>query len=205
MHKVGWHLGNTVPISSDSWKIMSYVPPAAICFITGEHVGSDELKRILDISPGCHIIYRPYFAPSDKVLDYQGYINAVCSMIDENNESFWGFVPEAQRHLQVWNEQNMPWWSQWEGFGDTAEDMVRFNDWFCKAYAQLKAANPTFRIQQSDSIAAVPICRKEILAKQPTSSNPCPNGVSPTQLTTWAKPILRWENTRKQTLPTGAS
>jgi len=125
---------------------MSYVPPASITFITGELIGSDELKRILDISPECHIIYRPYFAPSDNVLDYQNYINAVCSMIDENNESFWGFVPEAQRHLQMWNEPNMPRWSQWEGFGDSVDDMLRFNDWFCKAYAELKTANPTFKI-----------------------------------------------------------
>ena len=147
MHKVGWHLGNTVPISDNSWTIMSRVPPAAITFITGEKISSDDMKRILDISPGCHFFYRPYFAPSDNPVNYQSYIDAVCSMLDANNASYWEFVPEPQRHLQLWNEPNMPeWCSQWEGFGDQTEDMVRFNDWFCKAYRQVKETNPTFKI-----------------------------------------------------------
>lgn len=145
-HKVGWHLGNTVPISGNSWKILGKVPPAAITFITGEKISSDHMKRILDISPGCHFIYRPYFAPSDKAWHYQSYIDAVCSMLDADNASYWEFVPEPQRHLQLWNEQNMPRWSQWEGFGDTVEDMRRFNDWFCKGYRQVKEINPTFKV-----------------------------------------------------------
>jgi hypothetical protein len=145
-HKVGWHMGNTVPISQNSWKILGYVPPAAITFITGEKITSDDMKRILDISPECHFFYRPYFAPSDKPWHYQSYIEAICSMLDTGNASYWEFVPEPQRHLQLWNEQNMPRWSQWEGFGDTVEDMLRFNEWFCKGYHQVKEVNPTFKI-----------------------------------------------------------
>jgi hypothetical protein len=146
LHKVGWHLGNTVPISSRSWDIMRRVPPVAVAFVTGEKIQSDDLKRILEINSGCHFFYRPYFAPSSEAAAYQGYIDAVASMIGDDNRSYWEFVPESQRHLQMWNEPNMPRHSQWEGFGSQTDDMIRFNDWFCKAYRQLKEANPTFKI-----------------------------------------------------------
>jgi hypothetical protein len=146
LSKVGFHLGNKELISANSWTIMERVPPKAVIFITGERISADDLKRILDISPECHFFYRPYFAPSDSRAAQGSYIQAVGSMIDDNNRSYFDFVPEPQRHLQIFNEQNMPRWSQWEGFGSRVDDMHRFNEAFCGGYDYLKSINPTFKI-----------------------------------------------------------
>jgi hypothetical protein len=37
-------------------------------------------------------------------------------------------VPLAKLMLKPFNEPNMPQWAQWEGFGDTEEDMKRYNE-----------------------------------------------------------------------------
>lgn len=142
-HKVGWHLGNTIPFDAGQRSVIRAVPPKATIHITGEHVAEDELRWILDVSPGCHIFFRPYFAPSERPGDYQSYIETVASLIDQPT---WDFIPVGQRHLQIFNEQNMPRHSQWEGFGTTVADMVRFNTWFCNGYKLLKRVNPTWNI-----------------------------------------------------------
>ena len=37
-------------------------------------------------------------------------------------------IPLAKLMLKPFNEPNMPQWAQWEGFGDTEEDMKRYNE-----------------------------------------------------------------------------
>jgi len=37
-------------------------------------------------------------------------------------------IPVAKLMLKPFNEPNMPQWAQWEGFGDTEEDMKRYNE-----------------------------------------------------------------------------
>lgn len=142
-HKIGWHLNNLAPVSPGGWSVLECVPPSSILYIPGGAT-HDDLKRILDISPQCHIFVRPYFPPAADPSAYQQYLNTVKSLI--GNQSAWDFIPELQRHLQIFNEQNMPRWSQWEGFGRTEADMGRFDAWFCAGYDQLKAVNPTFKI-----------------------------------------------------------
>ena len=150
MHKVGWHLGNARPISDGDWSVMRAVPPASITFLSGEAIGGDQIRDILKISPQCHIFMRPYFAPSDKEQDFRNYLNGVKDSIAPGN---WDIIPENLRHLQIFNEQNMPHTApighptdQWEGFGPSVEAMERFNRWFCIAYDELKAVNPTWKI-----------------------------------------------------------
>lgn len=144
-HKVGWHIGNeNIPFAKGQKSVVKTVPPCAVVFITGEGFQPDHMRWILnEINPGCHFFFRPYFVPSNKPLDYQNYLNAVESLIAQ---STWDFIPIPQRHLQIFNEQNMPRDSQWEGFGTRVDDMKRFNAWFCEGYDQLKAVNPTFKI-----------------------------------------------------------
>ena len=144
-HKVGWHVGNeNIPFGKGQKSVVRAVPPAALTFITGEGFQPDHMRWVLnEINPDCHFFFRPYFVPSNKPLDYQNYLNAVESLIDQPT---WDFIPVPQRHLQIFNEQNMPRFSQWEGFGTTVDDMKRFDDIFCRGYDQLKAANKTFKI-----------------------------------------------------------
>ena len=150
MHKVGWHLGNAHAMSGGDWSVLRAVPPASITFISGEAIGGNEIRRILEISPQCHIFMRPYYAPSDKEQDFRNYLRGLKDLIAPGN---WEFIPEGQRHLQIFNEQNMPHTApighptdQWEGFGASIEDMKRFNRWFCIAYDELKAVNPVWKI-----------------------------------------------------------
>jgi hypothetical protein len=142
-HKVGWHIGNAMSFGAGQKSVLQAVPPACVTFIAGEGYTPEHMKWTLELNPGCHFIFRPYFLPNDNPTAYQNYLDSVASLIDQ---AVWDLIPERQRHLQIFNEQNMPRWSQWEGFGDTVDDMARFNDWFCRGYEQLKMVNPTFKI-----------------------------------------------------------
>jgi PKD repeat protein len=132
------------------WGVIRAVPPASITFISGEGISGGDIGRILEISPQCHIFMRPYYPPSDREQDFRNYLNGLKDLIAPGN---WEFIPEGQRHLQIFNEQNMPHTApvghptdQWEGFGPSVEAMERFNRWFCTAYDELKAVNPTWKI-----------------------------------------------------------
>lgn len=150
MHKVGWHLGNARPMDDSDWSVIRAVPPASITFLSGEAIGRDQIGEILRISPQCHIFMRPYYPPSDKEQDFLNYLKGLKALIAPGN---WELIPEGQRHLQIFNEQNMPHTApidhptdQWEGFGPSIEAMERFNRWFCTAYDELKAVNPVWKI-----------------------------------------------------------
>lgn len=143
MHKVGWHLGNIRPMEGGDWSVIRAVPPASITFISGEAIGGDQIREILKISPQCHIVMRPFFPPSDQEQDFLNFLKGTKDLIAPGN---WEFIPQGQRHLQIFNEPNMPRDSQWEGFGPALEDMIRFNRWFCTAYDELKAVNPSWKI-----------------------------------------------------------
>jgi len=150
MHKVGWHLGNVHPISGGGWDVLNAVPPKCITFISGEAIGDSAIRRLLEISPQCHIFMRPYYPPSDREQDFRNYLTGLKALIAPGN---WEIIPEGQRHLQIFNEQNMPHTApeghptdQWEGFGPSIEAMERFNRWFCIAYDELKAVNPIWKI-----------------------------------------------------------
>jgi len=143
MHKVGWHLGRAEPMSGGDWSVIRAVPPVSVTFSSGLFISGDDIRRILEISPQCHIFMRPYYPPSDQEKDFRNYLKGVKADIAPGN---WEFIPEGQRHLQIFNEQNMPRDSQWEGFGPSVEDIERFNRWFCIAYDELKAVNPTWKI-----------------------------------------------------------
>ena len=142
-HKVGWHIGNAMEFDGGQKSVLQAVRPACVTFLTGEGYTPEHMKWTLELNPDCHFIFRPYFLPNDTPTSYQNYLCSVASLIDQ---SVWDFIPEPQRHLQIFNEQNMPRWSQWEGFGDKVADMQRFDDWFCKGYEFLKSINPTFKI-----------------------------------------------------------
>jgi PKD repeat protein len=137
-------------MAGGDWGVIGDVPPVSITFLTGEGISGGDIQRILDISPQCHIFLRPYFVPSDQEQNFLNYLNDLKALIAPGN---WEFIPEGQRHLQIFNEQNMPHTApvghptdQWEGFGPSVEAMERFNRWFCTAYDELKAVNPTWKI-----------------------------------------------------------
>lgn len=146
---IGWHLGNERPMTAIDWRILETVPPRCIVFLPDQGIppkGEDKLdgiERVLAIAPGCHIIMRPYYTPQEPtVAALQAYIDQCKRAVDRYRDA----IPAGQRHLQIWNEQNMPRWAQWEGFGDQLADMQRFDDWFCAAYSQLKRHDPSWLI-----------------------------------------------------------
>jgi hypothetical protein len=151
IHKVGWHLQNMASVSVSDWRLMeNYARPVSVVFLTGERVGADQIKRVLGISPGCHIFFRPYF--DAKKISVEQHIENV-KLIINPDDPMMKIVPEGQGHLQIFNEQNMPHTTeighpddQWEGFGSTVDDMTFFNGAFCWAYDTLKAINPALWI-----------------------------------------------------------
>jgi hypothetical protein len=145
MHKIGWHLKNVDPVRGEDWGIISRVPPAAITFISGERVTPQDIGRILEISPQCHVIMRPSFKPG--LIATREELLLFIRGAKAHMDDFRDFIPEGQRHLQIFNEQNMPRQDpQWQGFGTTLEDMKHFNEWFCIAYDELKAHDPSWKI-----------------------------------------------------------
>jgi len=66
------------------------------------------------------------------------YFDECCRSIDRYLPTLGG----RTLHVQIFNEQNMPRWALWdgygEGFGDSYSDMLHFNEWFCKGWQIIK-------------------------------------------------------------------
>ena len=149
-HKVGWHLNNTQAVSGGDWGVLNAVPPSAVLNLPGGATPED-IQRVLEISPDCHVFIRPYFVPSDNDWQREKYIRAVETMVQEGH--WQRVIPEGQRHLQIFNEQNMPHTApvghptdQWEGFGPTEDAMKAFNNWFVQGYERIKAIDPSWKV-----------------------------------------------------------
>jgi hypothetical protein len=136
---IGWHLGNAYEPTETDWRILEALPPRCVVFLPDEGVAPDHLRRILGLAPDCAIIMRPYYTPQEPApAALSEYLDRCRRAMDR----YWPVVPEAQRHLQVFNEQNMPRWANWEGFGDQLAGMQLFDDWFCCGYSQIKHHDP---------------------------------------------------------------
>jgi len=145
--RVGFHLGNSESGVSDAdWRVLKACPPGCITFLPGHGADPDTIRRILDIAPDCHCIMRPYYVPSRSEAEYLGVeLNKYSDECLEFCDAY-GVIPEGQRHIQVFNEQNQPRWAQWEGFGDQLADMRTFDDAFCHVATRLKAAAPGWKV-----------------------------------------------------------
>lgn len=141
-HQVGWHLNNTARISPGEKGVIQAVPPKAILVIPGL-VPPEDVAWVLGVSPKCHVFIRPYYVPQAGDAGKEEYIQTVESLI---RGGVWDFIPVGQRHLQFWNEQNMPPESQFEGFGVTLKAMILFNKWFCIGYNRIKQVDDTWKI-----------------------------------------------------------
>lgn len=163
MHKIGFHLGNVDHMNSWDWQILELIKPAAVTFLTNDGgqpngVMPEDIDRILEISPQCHFIMRPYLDPKSlgdpMNPNYSGVLPKWFSEKCKYAMDTWcRNVPLSQKHLSLFNEPNMPRWSgQWEGFGSGfeagrgSEDIRRFNEWFVNGYRTLKAHNDSWNI-----------------------------------------------------------
>jgi len=117
----------------------------AVTFLTGmgQKFSVDDVKWCLSINPNCHFFLREYLDPNrignrnnrstwDYSVLYQ-YFDECAHTI----RTYADHIPYGQMHFQLFNEPNMPTWAQWEGFGDTPDDMKRFNEWFVKGVETL--------------------------------------------------------------------
>ena len=115
-------------------------------------VQQNDIKRILALNPRCTIHMRPYLDPNRLGDRNAPNYAPLWQYIDECKrfmDDWRGSIPEGQRYLSVFNEQNMPRWSGWEGFGDQLADMQAFDEWFCRAYEACKAHDPSWIIPWS--------------------------------------------------------
>jgi hypothetical protein len=140
------HLGNDCPLRDADKDTIRRIRPGCVVLLPSygvnqQKVGIDAVRWILNEIPDCHIILRPYVPPSMAATDAGNveYVAAVLAMLPE----YVRVVPAGQLHLQLWNEQNMPRWAVWEGFGDQLADMQRFDRSYCEAYERIKSAYPS--------------------------------------------------------------
>ncbi|MFA6270877.1 MAG: M23 family metallopeptidase [Candidatus Paceibacterota bacterium] len=145
----GVHLGNDGGLRDRDRETIRRLRPGCVVLLPSygvnqQPVGVRDVEWILSVVPDCHIILRPYVPPSMAATDSGNaeYVAAVLAMLPE----YVRIVPAGQLHLQLWNEQNMPAWSGWEGFGDQLVDMLRFDRVFCEAYERIKSAYPSVLI-----------------------------------------------------------
>lgn len=155
-HIVGWHMGNVREATDVDWQILQAVPPSSLCFLSRERFARagggrvPDLERVLAINPRCHMHVRPYLDPNtlgDRERPNYGapidrYIDDCRATMDELSSH----IPAGQKHLRIYNEQNMPRWSQWEGFGERLTDMQRFNEVWLRTYDALKRHDPSWLI-----------------------------------------------------------
>jgi hypothetical protein len=143
------------------WDILHDIPPAAFIFQHGDAAANEEnVRRIRSINPHCKFVMRMYRKWTEPA-DHAAYIRDAKAAIALGS---WSAIPKGDRILQIYNEVNMPHTTtppgmpndQWEGFGPTQAQkhdpavwraaMESFNEWFVRAWYELKAVNPTWRI-----------------------------------------------------------
>lgn len=141
---VGWHAGNCRVIDNVDWRIMAAVHPELFCYLTGEFIGEEELKRIKAQVPGGEIVPRPYYVPQPySIQAIDQYIDQCCAALDV---ALRVYLPE-RIHLKAFNEPNQPSWAQWEGFGDTADDQRRYNEAFVRLAEAIHRHAPGVKVQ----------------------------------------------------------
>lgn len=142
----GWHAcNNNAPTGRDRDTIR-ITGAGAITFLTGmgQNFSVDDVKWVLSINPKCHFFLREYLDPNrigNRNDRSTWNYNALYQYFDECKRTIDKYrfvIPLGQMHFQIFNEQNMPTWAQWEGFGDTPDDMKRFNEWFVKGVEILR-------------------------------------------------------------------
>lgn len=147
--RLGWHLGNDHAIRNEDWSIMQRVRPDVLVFLPSwefsqQAVTQDDIRRILDMSPGCHVFLRPYIPP--QALEVYALLPAIIDGARQVIDQWRGIIPDGQRHLQMFNEPNMPWRGSYqagfEGFGSDGRAMSKLNDWFSETYRQLHVHDP---------------------------------------------------------------
>lgn len=146
---IGVHLGNDCPLRDADKDTIRRIRPGCVVLLPSygvnqQKVGIDAVRWILGELPDCHIILRPYVPPSMAATDSgcSEYTEAVSAMLPE----YVAVVPAGQLHLQLYNEQNMPRWAGWEGFGDQLADMERFDRMFTAGYQRIKGRYPSVLI-----------------------------------------------------------
>ena len=145
---IGWHLSNAESgVSAADWRVLEACPPGCVTFLPDHGAKPEDIRRLLDIAPDCHCIMRPYYVPSrnetaDLFGEWTRYADECLRFCDD----YAPYIPEGQRHLQVFNEPNMPRWAQWEGFGDQLADMQLFNEAFGETYLRIHEARADWAI-----------------------------------------------------------
>lgn len=149
--KLGWHAANQARPTTTDWSIMELVAPKVLLFIPplfDDTPNKDNIRRVMACCPDAEIFIRPYFDPNSLGgKDAPNYDAAIPPYIDRCKAVLDTYAPLIPNlHMQIFNEPNMPRWSQWEGFGDTPDDMRAFNRWFCYGYEQIKSHLPECKI-----------------------------------------------------------
>ena len=141
---LGYHIGNEGPITDIDWQIMEAVKPGYVTLLPnygmhGQPIGRRDINCILTINPGCHFVLRPYLPGTAVSTSVAEFGNAIDRLLDEWSD----WVPAGQKHLQLFNEPNMPISAeQWEGFGDQLADMMRYNEVWLGLVRRLRANHP---------------------------------------------------------------
>jgi hypothetical protein len=146
---VGVHLGNGCPMSQGDRRVIELLHPGCVVFlpdygIDRQQVSPADIAWIHSVVPDCHFVVRPYCPPemASTAAGCRQYVDAVLEILPQ----WMGVIPSGQLHVQLWNEQNMPRGSGWEGFGDQESDMQRFDAVFCDAHQRIKTRHPSVRV-----------------------------------------------------------
>jgi len=140
----GFHACNTNALTSKDKDILRLVEAGCVTFLTDGSFTTDDVKWMLSINPACHFFLRPYLDPNrvgNRHDRSTWNYSALHQYFDECKyaiSKYAAVIPHGQIHMQLFNEVNQPTWAQWEGFGDTPDDMKRFNEWFVKGVEILR-------------------------------------------------------------------
>ena len=147
----GFHACNVNALTGRDRDILRMTEAGCVTFLTDGSFTTDDVKWMLSINPNCHFFLREYFDPNRigdrhdrSTWDY----TCLAKYYNECRETLVKYVPhipQGQLHFQFFNEQNMPTWAQWEGFGDTPDDMKQFNMCFVTAVQHLRLYFPNVK------------------------------------------------------------
>jgi len=146
MLRPGLHFHNGCPITpADMDVIRRWTPLSLLLAMEGVVEGQTELLRdAWELAGRPPIVLRRYYTPrkggpvvwSTHALETVALAQR-CLQVG---------IPLAKLMLKPFNEPNMPHWAQWEGFGDSEEDMKRYNEALLLFIETAKRELPGIRI-----------------------------------------------------------
>lgn len=144
----GLHLSNAIGITDADLDIIKRWSPLSLLENMGDVVNSEpeRLAEAWEVAGRPPLVVRRYYTPPEGGGGPATWGAHAVESMDLAHRCEVAGIPRESLMLKPFNEPNMPRWAVWEGFGDRAEHMARYNEALLQFMAMVRAQMPGLRV-----------------------------------------------------------